>query len=106
MQEEAVLDSGIAGGISGGGHILTPASVDSLAAKDQKRLVTGMDDVDSVLGGGIVAGSVNLIAGQPGIGKSTIMLQLANEIAKSHKVLYVSGEESGHRLACGRSALA
>lgn len=94
-----MLDAGIAGG--GGtsnGHILTPASVDSLAAKDQKRLVTGMEDVDSVLGGGIVAGSVNLIAGQPGIGKSTIMLQLANEIAKQHKVLYVSGEESGHQI--------
>lgn len=80
------------------GRVLTGASVDSLVQHDQKRLVTGIDDVDTVLGGGIVIGSVNLIAGQPGIGKSTLLLQLAHAIAKNHKVLYVSGEESGHQV--------
>jgi DNA repair protein RadA/Sms len=69
-----------------------------LVAKDQKRMKTGMNDVDTVLGGGIVAGSVSLIAGQPGIGKSTILLQIANAVAQKHKVLYVSGEESGHQV--------
>jgi len=98
LQEEAVIDSGIAGGGTSNGRILTPASVSSLVAKDQKRMKTGMDDVDTVLGGGIVAGSVNLIAGQPGIGKSTILLQIANAVAGKHKVLYVSGEESGHQV--------
>ncbi len=98
LQEEAVIDSGIAGGAVSNGSILTPASVGSMIAKDQKRLETGIDDVDVVLGGGIVAGSVNLIAGQPGIGKSTLLLQLADAIAKSHSVLYVSGEESGHQI--------
>lgn len=98
LQEEAVIDSGIAGGGVSNGIILTPASVGSMVSKDQKRLQTGIDDVDTVLGGGIVAGSVNLIAGQPGIGKSTLLLQLANAIAKTHTVLYVSGEESGHQI--------
>jgi DNA repair protein RadA/Sms len=98
LQEEAVIDSGIAGGGVSNGSILTPASVGSMVSKDQKRLQTGIDDVDVVLGGGIVAGSVNLIAGQPGIGKSTLLLQLANAIAKKHAVLYVSGEESGHQI--------
>ncbi|HJP96227.1 MAG TPA: DNA repair protein RadA [Candidatus Saccharimonadales bacterium] len=98
LQEEAVIDSGIAGGGTSNGRVLTPASVSSLVAKDQKRMKTGMNDVDTVLGGGIVAGSVNLIAGQPGIGKSTILLQIAHAVAAKHKVLYVSGEESGHQV--------
>lgn len=98
LQEEAVLDSGIAGGSVGQGRILRPASVETLVSHDQKRLKTGIADVDTVTGGGIVAGSVNLIAGQPGIGKSTLLLQLADAIAKNHKVLYVSGEESGHQI--------
>lgn len=80
------------------GRALQASSVDALIAHDQKRLTTGMSDVDLVLGGGIVAGSVNLIAGQPGIGKSTLLLQLADALAKKHKVLYVSGEESGHQI--------
>jgi len=65
---------------------------------DQKRLQSTMEDVDTVLGGGIVIGSVVLIAGQPGIGKSTLLLQLAHAIAGKHTVLYVSGEESGHQV--------
>lgn len=80
------------------GRKLEGASVGSLITKDQRRLQTGVDDVDTVLGGGIVVGSVNLIAGQPGIGKSTLLLQLADAVAKKHKVLYVSGEESGHQV--------
>ncbi|MFO0971565.1 MAG: DNA repair protein RadA [Candidatus Saccharimonadales bacterium] len=64
--------------------------------KSQKseRLKTAVPDVDTVLGGGFVAGSVNLIAGQPGIGKSTLLMQLAAQLSKSQQVLYVSGEES------------
>lgn len=99
LQEEVVLDT--AGGVSGAaasGRMLTPTSVKVSVQKDQKRLETGMHDVDTVLGGGIVIGSVNLIAGQPGIGKSTLLLQLADAVAKKHKVLYVSGEESGHQV--------
>lgn len=86
------------GKVASSGHKLEGASVSSLITHDQKRLTTGMSDVDTVLGGGVVVGSVNLIAGQPGIGKSTLLLQLADSIAKKHKVLYVSGEESGHQI--------
>ncbi len=98
LQEEAVIDNNISGGGGSNGRALTPTSVGSSAHKDQQRLLTGMKEVDVVLGGGIVIGSVNLIAGQPGIGKSTLLLQLASSIAKKHKVLYVSGEESGHQV--------
>jgi DNA repair protein RadA/Sms len=57
-----------------------------------------MSEVDDVFGGGIVAGSVNLIAGQPGIGKSTLLLQLAYLVAAQSPVLYISGEESAHQV--------
>lgn len=97
LQEELVVESA-PGRVASNGRTLQVASVDALVARDQKRLITGMEDVDVVLGGGIVIGSVNLIAGQPGIGKSTLLLQLADAVAKRHKVLYVSGEESGHQI--------
>lgn len=63
------------------------------------RLKTNVSDVDNVLGGGFVSGSVSLIAGQPGIGKSTLLLQLAANLADKNKVLYVSGEESAEQIA-------
>jgi DNA repair protein RadA/Sms len=99
LQEEAVIETGGFGGTTAtSGRALKSASVDTLIKHDQARLITGMDDVDVVLGGGIVQGSVNLIAGQPGIGKSTLLLQLADSVAKNHRVLYTSGEESGHQI--------
>jgi len=97
LQEELVMTT-IHGNLQTDGHVLKPTSVGASVQRDQKRLMTGMDEVDSVLGGGIVIGSVNLIAGQPGIGKSTLLLQLANAVAAKHSVLYVSGEESGHQV--------
>ena len=63
-------------------------------SQKSKRQMTGVEDVDTVLGGGFVSGSVNLIAGQPGIGKSTLLMQLAAELSKNYSVLYISGEES------------
>ena len=96
LQEEVTISAG--GGLASDGRALTTASVETLVQHDQARLETLMPDVDLVLGGGIVAGSVNLIAGQPGIGKSTLLLQLANTVSKNHSVLYVSGEESGHQI--------
>lgn len=80
------------------GKILKSQSVKSSIAVDHKRLSTGVSEVDTVLGGGFVSGSVTLIAGQPGIGKSTLLLQLAYELAKKQSVLYVSGEESAHQI--------
>ncbi len=81
------------------GHKLKLESVAQAAKSKLPRIKTGIVDVDEVLGGGLVAGSVNLLAGQPGIGKSTILLQIAYNAAKSHKVLYVSGEESARQVA-------
>ncbi len=62
------------------------------------RFGTGTDELDTVLGGGILAGGVILLAGQPGVGKSTLLLQVTAHIAASHKVLYVSGEESAQQV--------
>ncbi|MBP7806876.1 DNA repair protein RadA [Candidatus Saccharibacteria bacterium] len=85
--------------ITKSGRSLTPKKVgDHIKSDAYKRLKTGMSDVDTVLGGGVVAGSVTLIAGEPGIGKSTLLLQLAYALSKAYRVLYVSGEESGHQI--------
>jgi DNA repair protein RadA/Sms len=75
------------------------------ADKAANRIATGTEDLDIVLGGGIVPGSVTLLAGQPGIGKSTLLLQIAAAIARNEKVLYVSGEESAHQVALRASRL-
>ena len=58
------------------------------------RTDTGLYELDRVLGGGLVNGSVVLLSGEPGIGKSTLLLQISDSLGKSHKVLYISGEES------------
>jgi DNA repair protein RadA/Sms len=97
LQEELVITSST-GDIASNGMVLKPVDVTTSVARDQERMLTGITDVDTVLGGGIVIGSVNLIAGQPGIGKSTLLLQLANAVAASHSVLYISGEESAHQV--------
>lgn len=80
------------------GHTLKVESVIKAASTKTSRILTNISEVDEVLGGGLVAGSVNLLAGQPGIGKSTLLLQVAYNIAKRHKVLYVSGEESARQV--------
>ena len=74
---------------------LTPLKLNTISTTEEKsRIVTGIGELDRVLGGGIVLGSVTLIGGEPGIGKSTILLQLCGEVSKSLDVLYVTGEES------------
>lgn len=81
------------------GRVLTPQTMRSISAEDSvKRLVTGFADLDDVLGGGILPGGVVLIAGQPGIGKSTLLLQVTAHVAKTTPVLYASGEESASQV--------
>lgn len=102
--EEQLDQAGLDDSINSG-HRLTPKSVKLAAKQDNTRLKTNLVEVDQVLGGGIVSGSVNLIAGQPGIGKSTLLLQLADAVAANSKVLYVSAEESEHQIGSRASRL-
>ncbi|HVS78736.1 MAG TPA: DNA repair protein RadA [Candidatus Saccharimonadales bacterium] len=81
------------------GKRLDAQSISEALKSKTVRLSTGISEVNDVLGGGLVAGSVNLLAGQPGIGKSTLLLQIADNASKAHKVLYVSGEESAQQIA-------
>lgn len=81
------------------GTVLQPQTMKAITADDTAaRIGTGIVDMDTVLGGGIVPGGVMLLAGQPGIGKSTLLLQLAANIASTHAVLYASGEESASQV--------
>ncbi|MCF2664406.1 DNA repair protein RadA [Oscillibacter valericigenes] len=72
--------------------------VTDLRADEEIRFPTGMGELDRVLGGGAVKGSLVLVGGAPGIGKSTLMLQICSKLCEFYKVLYVSGEESEHQL--------
>ena len=92
---EAEVKGALARGAASGKK-LDAVSIDTIEASDSgSRLSTGFSDLNAVLGGGILLGSVSLLAGQPGIGKSTILMQICATISNSgHKVLYVSGEES------------
>lgn len=81
------------------GTSLKAAPIESKPKTSAKRISLGIADIDDVLGGGVVPGSVTLIAGQPGIGKSTLLLQLAEAAAKNINVLYVSGEESAEQVS-------
>ena len=75
-----------------------PMNLNSVEGKEAVRTKTGYNELDRVLGGGIVKGSLVLLGGEPGIGKSTLILQLCDKIAKDGKVLYVSGEESAEQV--------
>jgi len=75
------------------------ATLSEIDAADVARTPTGVEELDRVLGGGIVAGGVVLIGGDPGIGKSTLLLQTVDALAPRMKVLYVTGEESGAQVA-------
>jgi DNA repair protein RadA/Sms len=76
-----------------------PEAVTAVPPQAEPRLTTGVGELDRVLGGGVVPGSVVLVGGDPGIGKSTLMLQVAGHVAKRGPVLYVSGEEAPHQVA-------
>ena len=86
---------------AGQGTLLQPRPITAAASQDEPaaRLATGIADLDAVLGGGILPGGVLLLAGQPGMGKSTLLLQVAHAVARQHAVLYISGEESAGQVA-------
>ena len=75
-----------------------PVPITEIGTADEIRFSTGMGELDRVLGGGAVKGSLVLVGGAPGIGKSTLMLQICKKLGEFARVLYVSGEESAHQL--------
>jgi DNA repair protein RadA/Sms len=89
--------------VGGTGKVLKLGDLD---ARDEPYLATGISEFDRVLGGGLVAGGVVLIGGDPGIGKSTLLLQALSQIGRRRKSLYVSGEESAAQIALRAKRLA
>lgn len=84
-----------AGKHSGKAEAAAPTSILNVTTSEDTRIGTGMKELDRVLGGGVVKGSLTLVGGDPGIGKSTLLLQVCRNLTTTeHKVLYVSGEES------------
>ena len=81
------------------GTTALPRVLAEIEAREAERVPTGIGEFDRALGGGLVAGGVTLIGGDPGIGKSTLLLQALASLAATQRVLYVSGEESGEQVA-------
>jgi len=90
--------SSVAKASSSGKPLKTQSIKDVMSEESIARMSTGVSDLDEVLGGGVLPGAVVLLAGQPGIGKSTLLLQVTAHIAKHTAVLYVSGEESASQV--------
>lgn len=105
-QETELVVASAAGAKASRGRALQPTELSNALKKDQsKRLSSGLADFDLVIGGGFVSGSLTLIAGQPGIGKSTLLMQIAMNLAAKDQVLYVSGEESAQQVAARANRL-
>lgn len=80
------------------GRAASVSTIDQISGQEDIRYLTGMSELDRVLGGGLVKGSLVLLGGDPGIGKSTLLLQICQAFGENLKVLYVSGEESAKQL--------
>ncbi len=94
MEEEVITSAKTAAVSSVRTNFVAAKTISEITVENEHRFKTNIPELDRVLGGGIVKGSVSLISGDPGIGKSTILLQICKNISKDLKVLYVSGEES------------
>lgn len=95
---EEVKSVSISAATSRKNNSVSVSKLSTLLPQDEIRYTTGMGELDRVLGGGIVKGSLVLLSGDPGIGKSTILLQICQHIGKNQKILYVSGEESAYQI--------
>jgi DNA repair protein RadA/Sms len=97
MVEESVSERGPRAQVASGSEVRPISSVDIIP---DERIASGMDELDRVLGGGWIAGGVVLLGGEPGVGKSTLLLQVCASMANAGRhVLYISGEESAGQLA-------
>ena len=94
-EEPAAKRKSLSGSLGIDNHAI---SYDELEIPDYIRSKTGLDELDRVLGGGLVHGSVVLISGEPGIGKSTLLMQISECLGANKRVLYISGEESGGQI--------
>lgn len=98
MVEQKEERTAKAGKVSYGATSVKASRITDVEDTDEIRFFTGMGELDRVLGGGAVRGSLVLVGGAPGIGKSTLMLQICQSMGQSSRVLYVSGEESTHQI--------
>ncbi|MDH3673715.1 MAG: AAA family ATPase, partial [Gammaproteobacteria bacterium] len=99
VETVAVSDSNRSGRLQGRTPTVSSQSLDTVALDSASRFSTGLVELDRVLGGGMVVGSVVLIGGDPGIGKSTLLIQALTAISQNAKVLYITGEESAQQIA-------
>ena len=103
--EEEIVSSVKQQSISSVSKRVSAKSINDIEVLNEHRFKTNIPELDRVLGGGLVKGSVSLISGDPGIGKSTILLQICKNVDKSLKLLYVSGEESAVQIKLRASRL-
>lgn len=104
MVEESVRP--ITGGTTANMKENRPSLLSEIVLKEEPRIITEMDEFNRVMGGGVVPASLTLVGGDPGIGKSTLLLQISDQLARSgHKILYISGEESVHQTKIRASRL-
>ena len=100
--EEEIRTASPAAGKAGEAHrapaVSCAVKIREITADSELRYHTGFQELDRVLGGGIVKGSLVLLTGDPGIGKSTILLQICRKLGETLDILYVSGEESPHQI--------
>lgn len=102
--KEQVKQSSVTAGVRNGSYA-RPVLLKEISTQDEERYKTGSKELDRVLGGGIVKGSLILLGGDPGIGKSTILLQICSHLGNTLRILYVSGEESKRQLKLRASRL-
>ena len=95
--EEKVVSSS-KGSVGKSKEIAKPIELNKIEGKTDLKISTGFNELDRVLGGGLVNGSLILLGGEPGIGKSTLILQICDKIKTDGKILYISGEESGKQI--------
>ncbi len=95
FSEEKITKSSVSGKATLSRELSLPKSLNDVVFSQEDRITTHIDEMDRVLGGGLVAGSLTLVGGDPGIGKSTLLLQVCRNLAADNrKILYISGEES------------
>lgn len=98
VEEEKVVGKKVSPALASPSPALKPSKLNSIEANEEIRYKTGIGEFDRVLGGGLVRGSLVLLGGDPGIGKSTLLMQVCKKLAQDKQIIYFSGEESAYQL--------